>query len=307
MTVSRIPDPAAERERLYQLLGRLPERNRPAAVLDRRTDTSKGYVRETLLLDLNGIEPVPAYVLKPLEASYPLPLVLYHHSHGGRYTVGKDELFAGAPYLLEPAYGETLVQEGYAVLCIDAWAFGQRSGRTESELFKHMLWHGQVLWGMMVYDALRALDYALSRSDVDPSRVGTLGMSMGSTMAWWLAALDPRIRVTVDLCCMTDSQALIEDRGLDRHGLYYYVPDLLRHFTTGAINSLIAPRVHVSLNGRLDPLTPVDGLKRIDAEVGAAYAAAGRPEAWKLGIYETAHQETPAMRKEVLRTFRTHL
>ena len=57
-----------------------------------------------------------------------------------------------------------------------------------------MLWNGRVLWGMMVFDNLRALDYLVSREDVDAQRLATLGISMGSTMAWWSAALDERIR-----------------------------------------------------------------------------------------------------------------
>jgi dienelactone hydrolase len=81
---------------------------------------------------------------------------------------------------------EALAHRGIAGLCIDAWNFGERRGRTESELFKELLWRGHVLWGLMVYDTLRANDYVLSRSDVRPDRVATLGMSMGSTMAWWL-------------------------------------------------------------------------------------------------------------------------
>jgi len=36
---------------------------------------------------------------------------------------------------------------------------------------------------------------------VDASRVATLGMSMDSTMAWYLAALDERVKVTVDINC----------------------------------------------------------------------------------------------------------
>ena len=67
-----------------------------------------------------------------------------------------------------------------------------------------MLWEGQVMWGMMVYDSLRAIDYLVSRPDVDAARVATLGLSMGSTMAWWVAALDTRIKVCVDICCLTD-------------------------------------------------------------------------------------------------------
>ena len=56
------------------------------------------------------------------------------------------------------------------------------------------------------------------------------------------AALDERVKVCVDICCLTDFQALIETRGLDGHGIYYYVPGLLKHFTTAQINALICPR-----------------------------------------------------------------
>jgi cephalosporin-C deacetylase-like acetyl esterase len=68
----------------------------------------------------------------------------------------------------------------------------------------------------MVYDTLRATDYVVSRPDVDVNRVATMGMSMGSTMAGWHAALDERVRVCVDMCCLTDFQALIETRNPGR-------------------------------------------------------------------------------------------
>ncbi len=48
------------------------------------------------------------------------------------------------------------------------------------------------MWGLMVYDSIKAIDYLQTRDDIDPRRIATLGMSMGSTMAWWLAALDER-------------------------------------------------------------------------------------------------------------------
>ena len=121
-----------------------------------------------------------------------------------------------------------------------------------------MLWHGQVLWGMMVYDSLarrRLPGYPAPTSTA--TRIATLGLSMGSTMAWWLAALDERVKVCVDLCCLTDFHALIEARGLDGHGIYYYVPELLKHFTTADINALIAPRPHLALAGNYRSADPV--------------------------------------------------
>ena len=90
---------------------------------------------------------------------------------------------------------------------------------------------------------------------------------MGSTMAWWLAALDERVKVTVDLCCLTDFQTLIAKKNLSAHGVYYFVPGLLKHFTTAQINALIAPRAHLGLAGLQDKLTPVEGLDLIDAEL----------------------------------------
>jgi dienelactone hydrolase len=188
---------------------------------------------------------------------------------------------------------------GYAALSIDHWAFGERQGRSESEIFKQMLWEGQVLWGMMVYDSLRAVDYLSTREDVDRDRLGSMGMSMGSTMSWWVAALDTRIKVCVDICCLTDYEALIESRGLDFHALYYYVPRLLKDFTTARINALIAPRPHLSLAGNYDPLTPPSGLDRIDLELRAVYEAKGVADAWRLVRYPVGHLET-AVRKEVL-------
>ena len=216
----------ARRDQLYALLGDLPARDRPIAVRQISVAERDGYLLETLLLDLNGIEPVPAFLVQPLTGG-PFPTILYNHAHGGDYVLGKRELLDGRAALQAPPYAVALTQQGYAALCIDAWGFGERRGRSESEVFKEMLWRGQVLWGMMVYDSLRAVDYLASRVDVDSGRIGTLGLSMGSTMAWWLAALDPRIQVCVDLCCLTDFQALIDSRGLDGHGVYYYVPGLL--------------------------------------------------------------------------------
>jgi hypothetical protein len=125
-------------------------------------------------------------------------------------------------------------------------------------------------------------------------------------MAWWLAALDTRVEVCVDLCCLTDFQALIENKGLKGHGLYYFVPDLLNHFSTSEINALIAPRPHLALAGNLDHLTPPEGLDRIDAELHHAYRAAGALEdAWKLHREDVGHEETPAMRREII-TFLKH-
>ncbi len=300
-------DPPSQRKLLYSLLGDLPPRDRQISVKTLSVEEKPGYVLEKLQMDLNGLEPAPAYFARPKKLNGRTACILYHHAHGGDYPLGKDEFIRGREAIQNPPYAELLTSMGYCGLCADTWVFGERATRTEMDTFKEMLWRGRVLWGMMVYDSIRAVDYLLTRPEVDPARLGTLGLSMGSTMAWWLAALDERVKLCVDICCLTDFDALIETGNLKGHGIYYYVPGLLKHFTSAGINALIAPRPHLSLDGNLDALTPPAGLDRIDRELKRVYAAAGHPENWKLLRYDVPHQETAEMRREIVAFLRSRL
>ena len=291
------------RQELYGLLGKLPPRDRKVSAQLVSTEDRGAYTLEKLVLDLNGEEPAPAWFARPKGASGRLPTVLFNHSHGGGYQIGKTEFLEGREYMGKPPYAEFLTSLGYNALCFDAWIFGERATRTELDFFKEKLWQGRVLWGMMVYDALKAVDYLTTRTDVDSQRLGTVGMSMGSSTAQWVGALDTRIKVVVDICCLTDWHTLVEVGGLKGHGIYYYVPDLLNHFTTSEMNALIAPRAHLSLAGNQDALTPAAGLDKVDRELQSAYAAAGHPENWKLLRYDGGHFENPQMREEIRRWF----
>jgi dienelactone hydrolase len=293
-------DKEVRREQLYNLLGRLPERDRPVSARLISREERDEYILEKLLLDINGLEPVPAFFTKPKNAKGKTPVILFNHSHFGQYAVGKNEFTDGRKEMQSPPYAQELARAGYAGLAIDSWGFGERHGRPEIDIFKEMLWKGQVMWGMMVYDNLRAIDYLETRDDVDISRLATMGMSMGSTMAWWLAALDERVKVCIDICCLTDFHTLLEKNDLRLHGIYYYVPDLLNHFTTSQINALISPRPHLALAGRYDPLTPLEGLEIIDRDLKKVYGRDGAPDAWQLKIYDVGHEENAEMRRDIM-------
>ena len=301
-------DQRSERARLGALLGidRLKRASSPDFTLV-SIEEKESFILEVLNLDLNGEEAVPALFLKPRLPGPPGPVVLYNHAHGGNYRRGKDELLGGADFLQAGPYGPALIGAGFSVLCYDAWCFGDRRARTESATFKHLLWRGENLWGRMVWDGLRAVDYLSSRSDVDPSRIGTLGISMGGSLAWWLAALEPRIAACVDLCAMTDYESLDRLGSLDRHGLYYYVPGLLKEFSTARIAALSAPRWHLSLNGSLDELTPASGLPIVDRGLREAYKESGYPERWRMETSPSGHFETSAMRAAALAFLKEHL
>jgi len=300
-------DAREQRRVLYDLLGELPDRQLPLRAEKVSEEERDGYILEKLMLDLNGIESVPAYFAKPRGSLGRVPAVLYNHAHGGDYKLGKTEFIEGRPALQQPPYAKVITDLGWVGLCMDTWIFGERSHTSEMDMFKAMLWQGRVLWGMMVFDSLRGVDYLSSRAEVDPARIATLGMSMGSTMAWWVAALDERVKVTVDICCLTEYHTFLRSGSLAGHGIYYFVPSLLRHFTTADINALIAPRPHLGLAGVKDKLTPPEGLDIIDAELQKVYAACGAPENWRLIRYDEGHVETPEGRQEAIAFLKKHL
>jgi dienelactone hydrolase len=160
----------------------------------------------------------------------------------------------------------------------------------------------------MLSDHAAALSYLGSRADVDPARIGAFGMSMGCTLSYWLAAVDPRIAALAHHCCYCDYETLVELGGQDGHGLYLMVPDLLNQTSTGEIAGLIAPRPQLICVGEADTLTPPLAIDRAYAETAALYAAQGAMDRLALlRVPEVKHQETQAMRDAMLGFFRTWL
>ena len=291
---------AERRALLWSLLGDLPEKKPPVATL-KKVEQHPGFTLEYLDLELNGLQTVPALLLLPEKRAEKAPALMYHHWHGGDYFVGKQELLSGtrAMQACAPVYAD----KGIVTLAIDSWCFGERApyldngGNGESDTFKEMLWKGRVLYGMMMFDEWQALNYLCTRPEVDTTRIGSFGISMGSTKSWWLAALDERITCCMDLCCLTDYEALIANKGLSHHGIYYYVPTLLKHFQTHQINELIVPRPRLSQNGRFDTLTPPEGVERIRDYLAPLYAQYGKSEDCRIALYDCKHEELPEMRE----------
>lgn len=298
------------RKALWGLLGDLPWQHKPGPAKLLKTEKHDGYTLERLTLDLNGMEPVPAILLIPEKRQASAPGLLYIHWHGGMYDLGKEQLLQGVD--AQPSYAPVCVEKGLVTLAIDSWCFGERklnaNGHTgEEDAFRLMLWKGQVLFGMMMFDEFRALDYLASRPEVDPHRLGAIGMSMGATKAWWLAALDPRVKLCLDVCCLTDYEELIKAHGLSLHGIYYYVPSLLKHFHTSQINRLIVPRPRLSVNGRRDLLTPPAGVEKVREDLLPVYKKYGKEADCRIELFDCEHVELPEMRKLIREWMDQHL
>ena len=298
------------RAQLWKLLGNLPARPKlPQVKIHSRVDRG-GYFVERFEFDNGAGACVPGYLLLPKSQTKPAPAVLYCHWHAGDYALGKEELFR-AKHLPE-APGPALARRGFVVLGIDAYCFGERNrrgpgGRSErgsavewSEA-KLNLWLGRTLWGMMLRDELIALDCLRRRPEVDAKRIGVLGMSMGATKAWWLMALDERIRTCVSICCLTRYQSLIQSRLLSAHGIYYFVPGLLNYFDTEAVVALLAPRPGLFLNGDQDPTSPAVGIRTIESIARRVYRLYRRPNGFRNVVYpRQGHVCTGPMWSEAL-------
>jgi dienelactone hydrolase len=292
--------PAWERQRdeirsqLWTLLGHLPPRPANLQVRTLSRDDRGSYTVEHFQFDNGAGAIVPGYFILPKQATGKVPAVLYCHWHGGEYDNGKEELFRKEHTPEEP--GPALAARGYAVLGIDAYCFGERNGAGpggpsekggagELTASKFQLWAGRTLWGMILRDDLIALDYLVSRPEVDPQRIGVTGISMGATRSWWLMALDDRLKTGVAVACLTRYQNLIAHQGLKNHGIYYFVPGMLNHFDTEAVVASIAPRPILFQTGDQDEGSPVDGIREIEVRVRPVYQLYGANPAFQSIIY----------------------
>ena len=305
------------RAELWQLLGKLPARPKIPKVETISREDRGDYLLEKFQFDNGAGAIVPGYVLLPKNISGKAPAILYCHWHGGEYEIGKEELFL-AKHTPEPP-GPALAKRGYVVLAIDAYCFGERNGQGpggpaekgapgELTASKFNLWVGRTLWGMILRDDLMALDYLASRPEVDASRIGVTGMSMGATRSWWLMALDERLKAGVPVACLTRYQNLIQHEALKAHGIYYFVPGLLNHFDTEAVIALLAPRPMLFMNGADDAGSPSDGIHTIETIVRPAYQLYKKEADFQSIVYPgQGHIYTPEMWAKTLAWMDDHL
>jgi pimeloyl-ACP methyl ester carboxylesterase len=290
------------------LLGRF---SRPILTLEsseRLTLACPGMRAEKLQLQSSAGVSIRAILTGPDSEWCDQPAILYCHAHGNRYAIGASELVEGRPALLPEPYGPVLARAGYVSLSVDMPCFGSRAGDGEQAMAKKHLYEGRTLFGQMLAELGGALVF-LSRIDgVDANRVGVFGFSMGATHAFWLAALEPRIRAVAHACAFADLETLVTSGAHDLHGLYMTIPGLLKEFSTGQIAALVAPRPQLACVGLLDPLTPAGAVADAMAEVGVAYRRLNALSQFQSLIADdVGHIETEAMRGQVLGFFKSHL
>lgn len=306
-----------QRERVREIvvasLGDIPAR--PAAPEARvlKVEKRDGYRIEKFAFH-NGVDSeVPGYIAIP-DAGGPHPAVLAIHGHGS----SKDHTFG---YTRSPQdVAGLLVRAGFVVLGIDGYFNGERKGAgpagelerlallQELSLFKLNLWMGRTLFGMLLRDQQMALDYLVSRPEVDANRIGVQGMSMGATLSYWLGALDERIQAAAAVACFTRYEDLIAARELSAHGIFYFVYGILKYFDSEGVMALLAPRPFLALTGDSDRGSPIEGVRKLEQILGRFYSLYGNAEMFRSVVYaKTGHVYTESMKSEMLGWFRRFL
>ncbi len=238
-----------------------------------------GYRIEPVAYESEPGDAVPAYLLIPagVSARRPAPAIAVWHQHNGQWHLGKSEPagLAGDPL---HHTGAALAREGYVVLCPDALGFEDRrdpTGKLKDGAFERFEFlryavAGKCMAWKNILDMRRALDYLISRPEVDPARMGSYGHSMGSTHAWMGAPWDERLRAVVCNCCLPTYAGIHREHLL--HCFPNYVPGLQAIGDTPDIVALMAPRaLHMNF-GELDGGSPIDEVRRGLERIARAYA-----------------------------------
>jgi hypothetical protein len=308
-------DRARTRKTLLQCLGDMPPRPDPRKVKVISKEEHDDYTLERIEFH-NGVDMVvPGILLIPKKRKGRVPAIIGLHGHGSSKASICTDLKNGQ------CVGPALAKRGYVVAAIDAAFSGERVGKgpagakldkgayaQELTLFKLYLLQGRCLWGMMLREEQCLIDYLETRPEVDKTMIGATGMSMGCTRSWWLAAIDDRIKAVVGVACFTRYTELIAHGNLRRHGIYYFVPGVFKHFDMEALHALIAPRPHLELSGDQDGGAPADGIITFEKKLIPLYKLHKQPDNFRSVIYkDTGHEYLPEMRAEMVAWFEKHL
>jgi len=198
------------RDRILSLIGGLPDYRGPLRPRVTKTTPRDGYVIENVMFDSLPDYVVTANLYRPdRPGRHPAVLMSMGHWDSGK----------AAGQLLS----SNLARRGFVVLAYDPVGQGERQQAFDPRFGRSLIGGptdqhfsngaaailmGQALSRYFIHDGMRAIDYLVSRPEVDPDRIGATGCSGGGTQTTYISALDPRIKATAVACYMNSFQTL---------------------------------------------------------------------------------------------------
>ncbi len=239
-----------------------------------------------------------AYVPVPKEGEK-VPAVLSVHGH-----------WAGArrdPVVQARCLG--LVKLGFFVLCVDAFGAGERftkpaKGTYHGALYGATLWPtAHTLLGMQVYDNHRAIDYLLTRKEVN-GKLGITGASGGGNQSMNAGALDDRIHAVVPVCSVGNYQAYLHTACC----VCEVLPGALTFTEEGDVLGLVAPRALLVINASRDGIqfSPAEADKSL-ARAKDIFKLHGVESKVKHLVFDSGHAYNQAMREAMYGWMTLHL
>jgi len=203
------------REFFVKQLGGFPERT-PLNAKTVGTIEADGYRIEKVIFDSQPRHHITANLYLP-DGNGPFPGVVVSSGHSRTAKT--------ADY--NQRFGIMMARHGMAALCFDPIGQGERSqildekgqprfSGTTTEHF--LIGVGSILVGRntaryRIWDAMRSIDYLVSRPEIDPARIGMTGCSGGGTLTSYVMALDERVSCAAPACYLTTFRRLIETIG----------------------------------------------------------------------------------------------
>lgn len=290
-----------QREALHQwwtdFLGPLDVERKPPKLHVVEEDKTDGVLRQRVRYHSEPDYLVEGYLLKPLEFSGKRPGVAVFHSTVN-HTIRQPAGVQGKP---EKAFGLKLAKRGYVTFCPRCFLWeGPGSIREQVNRF-HKRHPGSKGMAKMLFDAQRAIDVLTSLPEVDETSLGAVGHSLGAKEVLYLAAFDPRVKVTVS------SEGGIGTTFSNWHDPWYLGADIRQpdfahdhHELLG----LIAPRAFLLLGG-----DSADGARSWPYITSAlpVYDLYNQPR--RLGLYnhKQGHAVPPMAERRIYKWIETYL
>ena len=197
----------------------------------------------------------------------------------GGARVRRDQLGSRGPGRAQPVLGRSAKRSRYNLVCGEHAVLGNLAYLAGTNLARWEVW-----------DGMRALDYLLTRPEVDPARISITGTSGGGFQAAIIAALDSRIRVAAPSCFITAlpmrmANRIFEDPDSDpEQDAYRMIADGVDH---AGLLLLMYPRPVFVAAAVLD-FFPIEGTRRTFREVAAVYRRFGHPD--RIAMHEGYHK-----------------
>jgi dienelactone hydrolase len=281
---------------LWPLPPRTPLKATVTGTLDR-----DGFVVEKLHFQSKPGLYVTGNLYRPKNVQGKLPAVLYVCGHSGRGRDGNKTAFQD--------HGMWFATNGYVCLIIDTLQLGEIPGVHHGTYNRGRWWwqaRGYTPAGVECWNGIRAIDYLVSRPDVDAERIAVTGISGGGASTFWIAAADERVKCAVPVSGMSDLESYVTHKVINGHcDCMFLVNTYGWEWTT--IAALIAPRPMLFANSDKDPIFPMDGNRRIIARLRKLYAMYGQPELVDEYVSKGGHDYRPDLRVAIFKWINKHI